>query len=136
MPKRIIRKRKDFPTVLQPFDCIKGICVGGCINPHDSLEGQETAHAHVSQDKYLGYICMLYSFQLEHDLMLLHEVSHLLTRKERAHHGKAWRQKVIEIGGTVEPYIYSISRFSKMVYPGFNHRGKMKYPVLTEGWTS
>lgn len=120
MRLKIPRDHLLFPKSVLKFDCVKGICVGKCIDIHHVTVKDSQAHAHVGMNKYYGWICLRNIRQLSDSLLLKHEIAHLLTSKEKAHHGKAWRKVVIEIGGTLEPYFHA---YSNIQYVGFHKNG-------------
>ena len=110
--RTIILDRKQFPKCIQQFECVKGICVGNCIDISTSWDDKfDAAHAHCSVDDHQGFICLRYKFQLREKLTLLHEVAHLLVNKsnEYAYHGVKWRETVVKIGGTYKAH-KSLSR--------------------------
>jgi hypothetical protein len=105
-----ITKRSEFPKCVQKFKELKGICIGGCVDKDVSFTNDDCwAHSHSnSYDKYTGWICLHYKYQLKHKLLLLHEVAHLIANKQKNthHHGTRWKQAVSYIGGTYKAYTY------------------------------
>lgn len=104
----LIKNRLKFPKQVQQYECLKGICIGGCISKDDSIEGC-SAHAHCSnEDLHKGWICLHHKDQLQKTNTLYHEVAHLLinTSPSIPGHGKAWYDKFIEIGGDVSSSKY------------------------------
>lgn len=126
--KQEIRDRQSFPACIRSFDVLQGICVGGCINSSDSIIKQGAAHAHADKnDDYHGWICLRFKYQLKEKFVLLHEVAHLLVPD--SHHGKPWRQKVVEIGGTIKPMLSCGKGMgAPYFYPGYRKGGKYYYP--------
>ena len=105
MSRLIILDRNKFPKCIQQFDCVKGICIGDCIDTSDpgSVDGDSPCHAHCGEDDHLGWICLRYKYQLRERYTLLHETAHLLTT-DYPWHGKEWRAMVKKIGGTYKSY--------------------------------
>ena len=121
-----IRDRKDFPACVQSFEVLRGICVGGCIDPSGTID-HCGAHAHVDTGIYSGWICLSFKYQLREKQVLLHEVAHLLV--PYTGHSKIWRNKVKEIGGTIKPMLsVNKKRGAPAFYPGYKKGGKYYYP--------
>jgi hypothetical protein len=96
----IITHRHKFPESVRQFECLKGICIGRCIDKKNTIEGV-SAHAHsIKRDRFAGWICFHEKWQLGTNT-LYHEVAHLLvnTVDSVPSHGKQWYEKYIEIGG-------------------------------------
>lgn len=124
MKTLILKARRRLPACVRPFHILKGICVGRCIDPNNTID--TSAHAHVSGDCH-GWICLKHKFQLKERLVLLHEVAHLLVGPNHDH-DRWWRDMVVAIGGTVKPYLSIASnKKKKWLYPGYNDRGKRYY---------
>jgi hypothetical protein len=61
-----------------------------------------------------GWICLKWAYLLRSREILLHEAAHLLVGPDNDH-GKVWRAKVKEIGGTYQPFEirgYQVGGFS------------------------
>ncbi len=103
-----ILKRAQFPQYAKRFKEIKGICIGGCIDPDDHMAKEHVAHAHSCSGPFQGWICFRYKYYLN-KLTLLHEVAHLMANKSRLTppHGKKWKQALLSIGGTYKSFCYS-----------------------------
>lgn len=100
----LIKNRKKFPAIVQQYQCLKGISIGGCVDKKNRIGQGIIAHAHSakvqysrSSHKFCGWICCSHKKDLTRDT-LLHEVAHLLAAS-RASHGKQWLSKLVEIGG-------------------------------------
>lgn len=106
--QKLIRDRKEFPECVRSFKQLKGICIGGCVDPKFDLKIYGGAHAHCYKEHapYRGWICLNNEFSLEDKFVLLHEVAHLIANKSHVTpaHGKAWRKVVVEIGGTFKSF--------------------------------
>jgi|GEM_PF-4309366 len=135
LSKVLIRDRNAFPKCIRFFSEVRGICIGNCIASRAlykvAFGTEEVAHAHsMVYDKHNGWICLRYKEQLNQPYLLLHEVAHLLVNKKEyiSIHGKKWRDKLIEIGGTVFPYTYFDFKLGiKFLYPGYDTRGCLYY---------
>ena|SRR5208282_134756 len=119
--RNLIRARSKFPLCIRHFEQLAGICVGGCIDIRCELAQPNTAkviaHAHyLRSDPFRGWLCFRFEYCLQERLLLLHEMAHILTHNAPSH-GKAWRSKVVEIGGTYNQY-RSRHRHSGMYMPG------------------
>jgi len=101
MRKTIITNRAKFPECIQQFTQLKGICVGGCIA--DILDKEDTAHAHYT-DPFHGWMCLRFKYYLKQELVLLHEVAHLIAGPGKLPHGKRWKETVVKIGGTFKSF--------------------------------
>ena len=127
--KLVIKDRKSFPACIRHFKELKGICVGGCSRRGaGDLPVGVMAHAHTTHRRsHQGWICLRYKYQLKERHTLLHEVAHLLV-PHKIYHGKVWRDMVVKIGGTIEPF-RSLSRREKKVwlYPGYTTWGRTYY---------
>jgi hypothetical protein len=126
---KIINNREDFPFCIRHYEVLKGICVGGCIDPESEIKNGRGAHAHVvDAQEYRGWICLSFAYQLRERLVLLHEMAHLLC-PPKSNHSKIWRKKVVEIGGTTRPIHSIVSKnYGPAFYPGFKKGGKEYYP--------
>lgn len=72
---------------------------GGCVSSGRRFRAK--AHAHTSPtDEHFGTICFLSTKWVGHDALTIHEVCHLLAGRG---HDDAWRAKVVEMGGTLDP---------------------------------
>jgi hypothetical protein len=101
--------RSQFPECIRHFKDLKGICVGECVDPEETIGKKHAAHAHsFSRDKYQGWICLKYKYHLKQPLLLLHEIAHLIANKRYSTptHGKRWRQALLKIGGTFKSFVY------------------------------
>lgn len=86
------------PAVLRRFE-VKGVFVGGCVCRGEGSRFRAKAHAHTTGD-YKDWICVLSAKRLTADLLLIHELAHILTE---CGHTDKWRAKVLELGGTLDP---------------------------------
>jgi len=104
-----IKKRADFPKCLQGIKALKGICIGECINDKVIMHPSRVAHSHCFKDKFTGWICLRYKFQLKEKLTLLHEAAHLIANTSRSTppHGKRWKKALLALGGTYKAYSYT-----------------------------
>ena len=104
-----ITNRKHFPSYLQRFLRLKGICIGTCINKNSDMDDLHVAHAHSSwNDPFCGWICLRHKFRLKQKLLMLHEMAHLIANviPTTPAHGKLWKETVIHIGGTFKTFQY------------------------------
>jgi len=118
--------RHQFPQCIRHFKELQGICIGSCIDDGLAIEKKHAAHAHSSSyDRYKGWICLKYKYQLNHPLLLLHEVAHLIANKRKStpHHGKRWRQALLKIGGTFKSYVYKSGRY-RYTYLDYTYRAR------------
>ncbi len=108
--RRTITKRSEFPKCVRQFKELKGICVGSCIDPFDVSFDRYNypAHAHIEGTiGRSGWICLRDQSLLNNKPLLLHEVAHLIAGNitpTLLGHGKRWRDIVVRIGGSLEPY--------------------------------
>ena len=115
-----LTRKYQFPKYLRQFKELKGICIGGCADRTRFIPDKHWAHAHCHQigDKYAGWICLRYKFQLRMKLLMLHEMAHLLTPFYCTTHGKEWRQALWSIGGTVKSFVY---RLNNKIYTNLDY---------------
>lgn len=112
MRVRKLIKPKYLPKYIGQFKCVKGIAVGGCVDRRDSIEKENTAHAHnYQEDKYFGWICVRFNYSLRDKKTILHEIAHLIACGRG--HDKVWKDTVVKIGGTYKSYM--VKRKSKFL---------------------
>ena len=105
-----ITKRGQLPKCVRQFKQLKGIHIGKCIDKICDFDDGHVAHAHSHiGDKYRGWICLRYKYQLKERLTLLHEVAHLIANWCRLipPHGKKWKEALLDIGGTFKAFRYT-----------------------------
>ena len=105
----LIKNRNKFPVSVRRFQCLKGICIGGCVDKKDKvgIKGV-SAHSHcLNTDSYQGWVCFHHKWQLKSATML-HEIAHLLinTNTSVPSHGRKWLDKFVEIGGDIFSHEY------------------------------
>lgn len=118
--KRIkLTKRSQFPSYARRFKELKGICIGGCVDPDNGFSKGHIAHAHSRPSKFQGWVCFSYRYHLR-KLVLLHEIAHLIANKRKGipWHGKKWKDALVKIGGTFKSfsYIYKDRIFTNLDY--------------------
>ena len=121
--------RQHFPKYLQKFKELKGICVGGCIDPAVTLgtgiPGECVAHGHRNHlDHYHGWICVQHKYLIRMKLTMLHEMAHVLVGYGQPH-GKEWKKRLVEIGGTFKSYSYSLGHGRMLIFPDFTYRSRV-----------
>jgi hypothetical protein len=100
MRARIIHKR-HWPDVLK-LPIVKGVCVGGCIDPEDeAFNGSLFAHAHIKDDPIPGWICFKSRYLLlpKFECLHLHELAHLVSG---IGHNERFRRALLSIGGRLD----------------------------------
>jgi hypothetical protein len=104
-----IKNRNNFPFCLKPFKSLKGIAIGECIDKNNIIDDKHAAHAHCYNDKFKGWICLRFKYQLKERLTLLHEMAHIIANKYQSipPHGKLWKATLLKIGGTYKPFFYT-----------------------------
>lgn len=80
------------------FPEVKGIFAGGCVERGEGSRFRAKAHAHTIGVKK-GWICVLSAKRLTLRALMLHEAAHVITGLG---HVDKWREKVLEIGGTID----------------------------------
>ena len=96
----MILGRHQFPRCLDRPE-VRGVFVGGCVKRGEGSRFRAKAHSHIgSGHLYSGWICFLSWRRLVDQPLVLHELAHILTG---GGHDDAWRAKVLEIGGTLDP---------------------------------
>jgi hypothetical protein len=123
-----ITRRSQFPYCLRSIEEVKGICVGGCVDPTIEIMKRHAAHAHCrSGDLFQGWICVRRNYHTRFRLMMLHEAAHLIANKrlETPMHGRKWKQALVKLGGTFKPYSYKVGRFYHMVID-YTYRNTMR----------
>ena len=99
----MILARRTWPKSLLKFPEVKGISLFKC-RSHRSIDNI-VAHAHTPDMnmKNVGWICISDPLALRVNLILLHEVAHLLVG--HGIHNKTWREKVLAIGGSLDAIV-------------------------------
>lgn len=90
-----------YPSELQGHPEVAGVFVGGCVSRGDGSRFHAKAHVHLRPtDKYFHWMCFLSERRLQDKMLVLHELAHVLTG---VGHIDKWREKVLELGGTLDP---------------------------------
>ncbi len=97
---------KDVPAVLLPHMKVRGkkrrlrgVFVKGCVVRGDGSSFRHQAHSHTgASDPYRGWICIRAEKRLAQEQLLIHELAHVLTWQG---HTARWREKVLELGGSL-----------------------------------
>ena len=134
---KVITNRKEFPTYLQPYKIVKGLCIGGCISAiHNSFElaKEVDAHAH-TYGNFIGVICVEKDSTLRDVRIMKHELAHLLAiDEEDVNHDEGWTKKLVKAGMT-ENQAISEAINMKLVDLSWEHKTrigrsfKFSYPL-------
>ena len=77
------------------FPEVKRIFAGGCYQRGEGSRFRAKAHTHLAS----GIICVLSVKRLTDRMVMLHEAAHAITKLG---HVDKWRNKLLEIGGTLD----------------------------------
>lgn len=113
----------EYPVCLAPYKGIIRVYVGGCVRGparakrfYRSEDNKHIAFAHTHCKAYgRSWLCVPYKSRLRSKELMLHELAHVLSKREghaRGHH-KHWRSIVRELGGELAPYKVSRTLTSK-----------------------
>jgi len=101
-------KKQFFPPVLLKYPQVKGVCIQECVTMMGVPPENSLAHTHVyHSDQFLGWICFKDLACIADEQVVLHELAHLLTTDHHIH-DSAWRKKLVELGGHMNAYTFSI----------------------------
>lgn len=101
------------PLYLLQYAQIKGISLGACIKTGDRLRPGVAAHAHCkSSRRHYGWICVRDRQRLRNELLMLHEIAHIIAGKN-AGHGEEWKRICLELGGTLNRYRITKKKWAK-----------------------
>jgi len=91
--------RHAWPECLQGHPKMRGLFTGGCVERGVGSSFRAKAHAHMS-GHHFGWICVRKPGRIEDRELMLHELAHILTEQG---HTPAWRERLQELGGTLDP---------------------------------
>lgn len=103
--------------ILSYYPEVKGVYALGCVERGDGSRFRAKAHSH-THGQYAGWICYLSMKWLDCKELALHELAHILTGQG---HTDKWRNKLLEIGGTLDPVPGILKNYHK------KHRHSFKY---------
>jgi hypothetical protein len=89
----------EWPECLHGHPKVKGLFIGGCVARGVGSSFRAKAHAHYT-GRYFGWICVRRADRVDDRELMLHELAHILTEQG---HTPAWRTRVLELGGTLDP---------------------------------
>jgi len=104
-----ILKKQFVSPILTAHPIFKGLAVSECVEGWNET-GDVLAHSHVyPKDPFVGWICCKGLSCVADDQLLRHELAHLLNSYNHGH-DKAWRDKVLELGGNLNEYTFRIGK--------------------------
>lgn len=104
-------------TILSNFPEVCGVFVGGCVERGEGSRFRAKAHSHTTGD-HAGWICFLSAKRLLCRELFLHEIAHVLTGEG---HTDKWRERLLQIGGTLEEVPGILKSYKKRARIPANH---------------
>lgn len=109
----MIVPQSKWPIYLFQYEQLQGISSGTCIKTGKTFRKGCAAHAHCKNGtRYNGWICVPYTHRIRNELLMKHEIAHLIAGKE-AGHGDEWKRICLELGGSLKSYRLTKKKWSK-----------------------